>query len=92
MDKELLKPLLAGVARQSIAALGAYMGFTGTQETQFIGAGMVMASLGWEWWQARGQRQVIAILAKMKPVASPGATTSEAAKAGSEAAKAEMAK
>lgn len=92
MDKELLKPLLAGVARQSIAALGAYMGFTGSQETQFIGAGMVFASLGWEWWQARGERLVVAALAKMKPVALPSASTSEAAKAGMAAAKEEIAK
>jgi hypothetical protein len=92
MDKELIKPMLAGIARQGIAALGAYMGFTGTQETQFIGAGMVLASLGWEWWQARGERQVIAILAKMKPVAPESATTAQAAKAGADAAKAELAK
>ena len=92
MDMDLLKPLLAGIARQAITAAGAYLGFTGTQEAQFVGAGMVLAGLGWEWWQARGQRQVIAILAKMKPVASPSATTAEAAKAGTEAAKAELSK
>ena len=92
MDKELLKPLLAGFARQGLAAIGAYLGFTGSQETQFIGAGMVFASLGWEWWQARGQNQFIAILAKMKPVASQGATTAQAVKAANDAVKAEVAK
>lgn len=90
--EEILKPFLGGVARQGITALGAYMGFTGSTETQFVGAGMVIASLGWEWWQKRGQQQVIAILAKMKPVASPAASTADAAKAGAEAAKAELAK
>ena len=92
MDKELLKPLLAGVARQVLTAAGAYLGFTGSQETQFVGAGMVIAGLAWEWWNQRGQQQVIAILAKMKPVASPSTPTAAAAKAGMDAAKAEMGK
>jgi hypothetical protein len=92
MEMEILKPFLSGMARQAITAVGAYMGFTGSTETQFVGAGMVIASLGWEWWQKRGQQQVIAILAKMKPVASEGASTADAAKAGMDAAKKELAK
>lgn len=92
MDKEILQPLLASVARQALTAAGAYLGFTGSQETQFVGAAMVLASLGWSWWQKVGQRQVIAVLAKMKPVASQNATTAEAAKAGTDAAKSELAK
>jgi hypothetical protein len=92
MDKEFLKPMLGGVARQAIAALGGYMGLTGSTETQFVGAGMVIASVGWEWWQARGQNQFIAILAKMHPVAAPGATTAQAVKAATVAVAEEKAK
>lgn len=92
MDMDILKPLLASVARHAITAAGVYLGFTGTEQAQFVGAGMVLAGLGWSWWQKEGQRKVVAILAKMKPVASAGASTAEAAKAGTEAAKAEMAK
>jgi hypothetical protein len=88
MDMSLFKPFLAGIAKQGITALGVYLGFTGSQEAQFVGAGMVLVGLGCEWWEQRGQQQVVAILAKMKPVASPGATTAEAAKAGLDAAKA----
>ena len=92
MDKEFLQPLLAGAARQGIAALGAYMGFTGSTQTQFVGAGMVIVSLGWEWWQQRGQEKFIAILAKMHPVAAPSATTGEAVKAAKVAVAQEQAK
>lgn len=92
MDKEFLKPLLGSFARQGITALGAYMGFTGSTESQFVGAGMVIASLGWEWWTTKGQNQFIAILAKMKPVAAPAASTSEAVKAATVAVAQEQAK
>lgn len=92
MEMQILKPFLQGLARQAITALGAYLGFTGSTETQFVGAGMVLAGLGWEWWQQRGQQQVIAILAKMKPVVSENASTPVAAKAGLDAAKKELAK
>lgn len=90
--EQILKPFLGGVARQGITALGAYMGFTGSTETQFVGAGMVIAGLGWEWWQQRGQSQFIAILAKMKPVAAPGATVNEAVTAAKVAVAQEKAK
>lgn len=92
MDPTILKPFIAGIAKQGITGLGVYLGFTGSQETQFVGAGMVLFGLGCEWWEQRGQAKVIAILAKMKPVAAPSASTSEAAKAGLEAAKAELKK
>jgi hypothetical protein len=88
MDMEILKPFLASMARHGLTAAGAYLGFTGTEEAQFVGAGMVLAGLGWSWWQKEGQRKVVAILAKMKPVASEGASTAVAAKAGLDAAKA----
>lgn len=90
MDKEFIQPLLARIANSAFAALGGYLGFTGSDQTKFVGAGMVFASLGWEWWQARGQQKMIAILAKMHPVAPLSASTAEAAKAGVQAAKTEM--
>jgi hypothetical protein len=92
MNMEILKPFLSGMARQAFTAVGAYLGFTGSTETQFVGAAMVLAGLGWEWWQQRGQQQVVAILAKMKPVVSPNASDAIAAKAGNEAAKEELKK
>jgi hypothetical protein len=81
MDSELVKPLLASLARHGLTAAGAYLGLTGADSTQFVGAGMVLAGLAWAWWQKSGQDKFIAALAKMKPVAAPSATTGEAVKA-----------
>lgn len=92
MDMEIIKPFLASMARHAITSAGVYMGFTGTEQTQFVGAAMVLAGLGWSWWQKRGQAQFIALLAKMKPVASPGASTADAVKAAKVAVAAEAAK
>lgn len=96
MDSEAFKPILAGIVRHGLTSLGGALVAGGYMESSqtaaFVGAGMTIAGVAWSWWQKDGQRKVVAILAKMKPVASPGATTAEAAKAGAEAAKAELAK
>lgn len=82
MNMELLKPLLARIANSIFAAAGGYLGLTGTDESRFVGACMVLASIGWEWWNAKGEQKVLAVLAKMHPVAAPTASTADAAKAG----------
>lgn len=96
MESEVLKPILAGMVRHGLTALGGILVTDGVMQSSemsgFVGAGMVIAGVAWSWWQKRGQQKVVAILAKMKPVASPAASTAEAAKAGMDAAKAEMAK
>lgn len=86
MDYELVKPFLASLARHCLTAAGAYMGFTGSEETQFVGAGMVLAGLAWAWWQKVGQDKLVALMAKMRPVAPQNATTGQAVKAAKAAA------
>lgn len=96
MDNETLQPILAGIVRHALTSLGGALVAGGyiqsSQTASFVGGGMVIAGAIWSWWQKDGQKKIIATLAKMKPVASPNATTSEAAKAGLVAAKEEMAK
>jgi hypothetical protein len=96
MDTEALKPILAGVVRHALTGAGGYLVAHGYLQsgdsTAFIGAGMVFAGIAWSWWQKEGQEKFIAVLAKMKPVASPGATTSEAVKAAKVAVAQEQAK
>lgn len=89
MDTDALKPILAGVARHALTSIGGWEVAHGYMQssdmTAFVGGGMVVAGVLWSWWQKEGQVKFIALLAKMKPVASPGATTAEAVKAAKEA-------
>jgi hypothetical protein len=92
MDTEALKPILAGMVRHILTTAGGALVAGGymqsSDQAAFIGGGMVVAGLIWSWWQKRGQAQVLAIVAKMHPVAPPSATTGQAAKAATDAAKA----
>jgi hypothetical protein len=96
MDMDALKPILAGIVRHALTSAGGALvagGYMSSSETSaFIGGGMVIAGIVWSWWQKEGQAKFIAILAKMKPVASPGASTAEAVKSADAAVKAELAK
>ena len=96
MDSDTLKPVLAGIVRHLLTTAGGALvagGYMQSSEmSAFIGGGMIVAGAIWSWWQKDGQRKAIAILAKMKPVVSEKATIAEAAKAGSDAIKEEMAK
>lgn len=96
MESDALQPILAGIARHALTTAGGALvtgGYMSSNDmTAFVGGGMVVAGVLWSWWQKEGQRKIIAILAKMKPVASEGASTAAAAKAGMDAAKAELAK
>lgn len=86
MDMEFAKPYLAMLARGGLTTVGGAMGLTGDGLHQWVGAGMVMAGFAWGWWNHEGQKKVLAIIAKMKPVAAPSATTAEAVKAANQAA------
>lgn len=50
-----------------LAAHG-YLGSTTTE--QFVGAGMIVAGIGWSWWQKQGQAAVAADLARFKMLVS----------------------
>jgi hypothetical protein len=96
MESEVLKPILAGVVRHGLTALGGMLVTDGVMQSSemngFIGAGMVIAGIAWSWYQKVGQAKLVALMAKMNPVASKSATTGEAVKAAQAAAKAEVAK
>ena len=85
MDMDTLKPMLALIVRHSLTTFGGVLVSSGYMQSNdmsaFIGGGMVVAGVAWSWWQKEGQRRVVAILAKMNPVAPQNATTSEAVKA-----------
>lgn len=90
MESEVLKPILAGMVRHGLTALGGILVTDGViqqgEMTGFVGAGMVIAGVAWSWYQKVGQARLLALMAKMKPVAAPGATVGEAVKAAKEAA------
>lgn len=90
METEVLKPILAGVVRHGLTALGGVLVTDGVIQSSdvagFVGAGMVLAGIAWSWYQKVGQAHLLALMAKMNPVAKPGATVGEAVKAAKEAA------
>jgi hypothetical protein len=92
MDTDALQPILAGVVRHGLTSLGGALvagGYMDSSDTTaFVGGGMVVAGVLWSWWQKRGQAKVLAIIAKMHPVAPASASTNEAVKAATQAAKA----
>lgn len=92
MDMEAFKPILAGMVRHMLTTAGGVLVADGYMSSSdmagFVGGGMVLAGVAWSWWQKEGQKKVVAALAKMKPVASPGASTSDAVKAANAAVKA----
>ena len=59
MDKELLTPLLAGIARHALTTAGGALvtsGVINSGEVQgFVGAGMVLLGIAWSWWNKKGQ-------------------------------------
>lgn len=91
MESEVLKPILAGMVRHGLTALGGMLVTDGVIQSSdvagFVGAGMMVAGIAWSWYQKVGQAKLLALMAKMKPVAAPGATVGEAVKAAKEAAK-----
>ncbi len=90
MESEVLKPILAGMVRHGLTTLGGVLVTDGVLQqgevTGFVGAGMIVAGAAWSWYQKVGQAQLLALMAKMKPVAKPDATVGEAIKAAKEAA------
>lgn len=79
------KAVLAWAARDVLKILAgilvAHGYLDGSGVSEFIAAGMVFASVGWTWWLKSGQRLVLARLAKTHGIASPLASTADAAKA-----------
>jgi hypothetical protein len=75
MDTETLKPILAGMVRHGLTAVGGAMVTGGYMESSqmsgFVGAGMVIAGIAWSWWQKRGQAEVVAMLKKAADKAKP---------------------
>lgn len=69
-------------------ALVAHGYLQSSDAASFVGGGMVIAGVLWSWWHKEGEKKFIAALAKMKPVASPSASTADAFKAAHEAVKA----
>lgn len=92
MDMDALKPILAGLVRHALTSLGGMLVASGYMQSSdtaaLVGGGMVIAGMLWSWWQKEGQAKLLAIVAKMHPVVSPNATTSQAVKAATDAAKA----
>src|ERR1700743_598089 len=92
MDMDALKPILARLVRHALTSLGGMLVASGYMQSSdtaaFIGGGMVIAGMAWSWWQKEGQAKVLAIVAKMHPVVPPNATTAQAVKAATDAAKA----
>ena len=94
MDWTLIKPFIAGQVRHVVSVVAGALIASGAvasdDRTVFvnIGTGMVMWAIAaaWDWWQKEGQKQMLATLAKMKPVASENAPTNVAAKAAIKAA------
>ena len=90
MDTEVLKPILAGLVRHGLTALGGILVTDGVMQqgetTGFVGAGMVIAGVAWSWYQKVGQAQLLALMAKMHPVAKPDDTVGAAVKKAKEAA------
>jgi hypothetical protein len=80
---------LLHVAAGGLAVHGA---ITASQEGSFVEMGTSIALWGitalYGWWTDVGQRQLVAAMAKMKPVAPMSASTAEAVKAAVEATKA----
>jgi hypothetical protein len=89
----IIKPILAGQIRTYLAGFGAILVHSGAIEqgdmASFtkMGTGIAIWVMvaGWSWWQKVGQAKFVAIIAKMKPVAVPSATTGEAVKAATDA-------
>src|ERR1700737_3197876 len=91
----MLHPVLAGQLRHILTvAAGVLIAKGALQSDQsgaFVQIGVGLATwavgAGWSWWQKEGQLRMVAMLAKMKPVASPGATEGQAVKAAIDATK-----
>jgi hypothetical protein len=66
MNTEVLKPILAGLARHALTSLGGYLVASGaissSQVDTFVGAGLMIAGVLWSWWQKVGQAKVAALL------------------------------
>ncbi len=66
MDVQTVLGLIARHALTTLAGVlvaHGYLGSSGTE--QFIGAGMMLAGVGWSWWQKSGQAQVADLLKKV---------------------------
>jgi len=66
----MLGPWLAKFAKQGLQVLGAYLaanGFitSGAGTEAFVGAGMTLAGLFWDWWSTNGHIQAEALLKKL---------------------------
>src|SRR5579859_2899932 len=76
MNNDILKPILAQVARDGLRTIGtALMSYgvikDGAGLNAFIGAGMTIAGILWGWWTTSGQLQVEALLKKMTATSTP---------------------
>lgn len=82
MDKEALKPILAGVVRHLLTTAGGALVAGGymqsSDEAGFIGGGMVVAGVIWSWWNKTGQAQVAALLKKVTDQATAKAAVAAA--------------
>lgn len=82
MDMELVKPLLAGAARHALTTFGGSLATAGIIQangvSEFVGAGMCLAGIGWSWWQKVGQAKVAALLKKLTAKHTVAAATQAA--------------
>lgn len=68
MDDDQVKVLLGLAARHALTTIGGMLAAGGYLQSSgisdFVGAGMVFAGIGWSWWDKKGRNQVAALLKK----------------------------
>lgn len=69
MNSDLFKSIFAGLARHALTTLGGILVADGvmstSQDSQFIGAGMVLTGIAWSWYQKVGSAEIAALLKKV---------------------------
>jgi hypothetical protein len=92
---EMAKPIVAGQIRTAMAGVAGGLATAGAiqgdQKTAFVsmstGIILYIIPAAWSWWEKVGKVQIIAMMAKSKPVVPPNASTGDAVKAATEAQK-----
>ena len=83
-----MKPFLAAYARKSLTVFSVYLMnahlLASDQQAQFIGGGMLFASIAWEWWATYGHAKVADLLKKLtaRPTVAQAVATAQVAPAG----------
>lgn len=85
---DILKPFLAATVRHGLTAAALYFVKVGVMPTsgedQFVASGMLIAGLGWSWWQKIGHANAAALLQKLtaKPTLAAAMQAATAAPVG----------